>query len=130
LKSVPRYRFTVNVMNTFDPGPAGWAPAACTLPRAERPLRAAEFSTLFAASLRSLQRIDETHLRLELVGDDDLAATLAELTTRETQCCSFFGFTSTRRGDRVVLDVAVPSAHRAVLNGLARQAAAAAGLAG
>ena len=114
-------------MNPLDPGPADRAPAGCTLPPPERPLRAAEFSTLFAASLRSLQRIDETHLRLELVGDDDLAGTVADLTTRETQCCSFLAFTSTRHRDRIVLDVAVPSAHRAVLDGLARHTAAAAG---
>jgi hypothetical protein len=116
-------------MNTLDPGRAGWAPDACTLPLPERPLRAAEFTTLFATSLRSLERSDETHLRLDLVGDEQLPATVADLTARETKCCSFFTFTITELADRIVLDVAVPAAHRAVLDGLARHAADAAGLA-
>jgi hypothetical protein len=116
-------------MNTLDPGPADWAPPACTLPLPERPLRAAEFTALFASSLRSLERVDETHLRLVFVGDEELPATVAELTARETQCCSFFAFTINNLVDRVVLDVAVPTAHRAVLDGLARHAASAAGLA-
>jgi hypothetical protein len=116
-------------MNTLDPGRADWAPDACTLPQPERPLRAAEFTTLFATSLRSLERIDETHLRLILAGDETLPAAIADLTTRETQCCSFFAFTMTGLADRVVLDVAVPTAHRTALDGLARHAAIAAGLA-
>ena len=116
-------------MNTLDPGRAGWAPAACTLPLPERPLRAAEFTALFVASLRSLERVDETHLRLVLVGGAELLPTVGELTTRETECCSFFAFTITEVADRIVLDVAVPAAYRAVLDGLARHAAAAAGLA-
>lgn len=116
-------------MNTLDPGRAGWAPAACTLPQPERPLRAAEFTALFATSLRSLERVDETHLRLVLVGGAELLPTVAELTSRETECCSFFAFRITEFADRVVLDVAVPPALRAVLDGLGRHAAAAAGLA-
>jgi hypothetical protein len=96
---------------------------------AERPLRAAEFTALFAASLQSLERIDETHLRLVLVSDESLAATIADLTARETECCSFFAFTITELADRTLLDVAVPTAHRTVLDGLARHAAGAAGLA-
>lgn len=116
-------------MNTLDPGRADWAPDACTLPLPERPLRAAEFTTMFASSLRSLERIDETHLRLELVGDETLPATVADLTARETECCSFFAFTITELADRILLDVAVPAVHRTVLDGLARHAAGAAGLA-
>ena len=116
-------------MNTLGPGRAGWAPDTCTLPQPERPLRAAEFTTLFAASLRSLERIDETHLRLVLVGAEQLRATVADLTARETECCSFFRFTITELADRILLDVAVPAAHRTVLDGLARHAASAAGLA-
>lgn len=115
-------------MSTLEPGRADWAPAACTLPVPERPLRAAEFTALFASSLRTIEHIDETNLRLVLAGDDGLAARIAELTARETQCCAFFVFTVSELPDRIVLDVAVPAADRAVLDGLARHAADAAGL--
>ena len=116
-------------MTNCQPADAGWAPGSCTLPVAERPLRAAEFGSLVAASLRCLERVDATHLRLVLVGDETLAAAAAELTARETECCSFFEFTMTELSDRLVLDVSVPPAHAAVLDGLARHAADAAGLA-
>jgi hypothetical protein len=106
-----------------------WAPASCTLPMPERPLRGAEFNSLFATALQSLERIDRRHLRLLLTGDDRLLPRIAELTARESECCSFFEFTVTQAGDAVQVDVVVPDARADVLEGLARQAAAAAGLA-
>jgi hypothetical protein len=38
---------------SFDNRAPSWAPDACALSAAERPLRSAEFSTLFAGSLRA-----------------------------------------------------------------------------
>jgi hypothetical protein len=107
----------------------GFVDSACTLPVPERPLRGAEFSSLFATALQSLERIDRRHLRLLLTGGSRLLARIAELTARESECCSFFEFAVTQAGDAVQVDVVVPDAHADVLDGLARQAAAAAGLA-
>ena len=42
-------------MTTNDPV---WAPQACTLPTAKRPVRVAEFDELFATGLRGQQRLD------------------------------------------------------------------------
>jgi hypothetical protein len=104
------------------------APDACTLPVSERPLRVAEFSTLFATSLRAIERVDETRVRMELSGDDAVRAAVTDLTARESECCSFFSFTVTGAGDHIDLDVSVPPSHADVLDGLARLAAGAAGL--
>jgi hypothetical protein len=107
---------------------ANYAPDACTLPAAERPLRRAEFTALFAASLRGLRRVDRTSLRMTLAGDTD-RSTVMDLTARETACCSFFTFTVTPVDSAVLLDVSVPDAYVDVLDGLARHAARAAGMA-
>lgn len=51
LHTVPGYRLTVPGMELRQVQPSGdqgWAPPACTLPAAERPLRLAEFDALFA----------------------------------------------------------------------------------
>jgi hypothetical protein len=109
---------------TTSPDP-GWAPEACTLPAVERPLRVAEFTSLFATSLRSLERIDDTHLRTTLAAD---VGGVRDLTARETECCSFFTFTVTEAADGIQLDIAVPVRYADVLDRLARHAAIAAGL--
>jgi hypothetical protein len=44
-----------------------WVPAACTLPTAEQPLRVAEFDDLFATSVRAVDRVGPTVLRLDAV---------------------------------------------------------------
>jgi hypothetical protein len=111
-----------------NPDFESFAPAACTLPAAELPLRRAEFTTLFATSLRGLQRIDQTNLRMTLAADTD-QSTVMDLTARETECCSFFTFTVRAVDGAVLLDVSVPPAYIDVLDGLARHAASAAGLA-
>src|SRR5690242_3288291 len=95
---------------------------ACTLPAAERPMRRAEFSALFAVSLRGLQRLDQTNLRMTLAGDTD-RSTLIDLTARETECCSFFTFTVLPVDGAVLLEVSVPPTYVDVLDGLARHAA-------
>ena len=94
-----------------------WVPEACTLPTVEQPLRVAEFDALFAAHLTSVTRVDPTTLDLTLAAEAE--ATTAELTARETECCSFFRFELTPMDDdRVRLRISVPPAHSAVLDAL------------
>ena len=93
---------------------------------AEQPLRLAEFDRLFSTSLRGLERIRPTTLRLRL--DPQAEETARNLTDRETGCCSFFTFTFARSGDHVMLETSVPAAHVAVLDALASRAAASAAL--
>jgi hypothetical protein len=98
-------------MSTTD-----WAPEACTLPTAEQPFRVAEFDTLFAQHLKSLRRVDPTTLDLTLAAEAH--ATTADLTARETECCSFFHFELTPNDDHLGLRITVPSAHVAGLDAL------------
>jgi hypothetical protein len=101
---------------------------ACTLPTAARPLRLAEFDALFAGTLLRQERLDPRRLRLTLAGQQGLELTVQDLTRRETECCSFFGFTVTPThvpagaAEAVVLDVTVPAAQVAVLDGLVARA--------
>ena len=104
--------------------PPTWAPNACTLPTAERPLRLAEFDDLFA-DLTSLDRRSPVHVRMRLVGAAGLEATVRDLTAREAECCSFFTFTTSpvsTEGHEITLDIEVRAEHAAVLEALARQA--------
>ncbi|MCP3805541.1 hypothetical protein NLX83_40375 [Allokutzneria sp. A3M-2-11 16] len=96
---------------------SGWAPQACTLPTEQQPLRVAEFNALFADALLTAHRTAPTRLRLVLDGNAEDRA--AELTRRETECCSFFTFTFTRNDNHVYLDVEVPDKHADVLDALA-----------
>ncbi len=104
-----------------------WAPQACTLPTSRRPLRAAEFGGLFTDAVRGLERVAPTRLRLDLEASPQVAGRAAELAAAETQCCSFFTFTLTATGGSLVLEIAVPAPHAAVLDALADRAAVAAG---
>lgn len=99
-----------------------WVPEACTLPTAERPVRAAEFDELFATALRGQQRLAPTVLRWRL--DPAAEAAARDLAGRETGCCSFLTFSFTQAGDGVQVDVEVPPASTAVLDALAERAAA------
>jgi hypothetical protein len=103
-----------------------WAPAECTLPTEDRPLRVAEFDELFASALRGLERVAPTHLRLTLAGGAGIEEATRDLTARETACCSFFSFGLTPGADGLTLDVEVPAAHVRVLDGLAARAVEAA----
>jgi hypothetical protein len=103
-------------------------PDACTLPTAERPLRLAEFDRLVAGAVRAVEPIGETHARFELAGPPGLAATVRDLTARESECCSFFAFTvtgqpATENTETVTLDVEVPARYADVLASLAGRAA-------
>ena len=92
--------------------------SACTLPTAERPLRLAEFDTLFAEHLTGSTWIDD-RLRLELTGGDGLRDRVADLAARESECCSFFDFSLSGAGDTIVLEVGAPPERHDILAGLA-----------
>lgn len=98
---------------------AEWVPQACTLPTAERPLRAAEFDELFAASVLGSSRPDPDRLVLSLEPTGEVAGRVADLAMRETGCCSFFTFVLTAAGGALRLDISVPAGQVAVLDALA-----------
>ena len=91
---------------------------ACTLPTAERPLRLAEFEALFADHLTDVSWAGD-RLRLSLSGDAGLRDHVADLAARENACCSFFDFSLSDAADGVLLEVAVPTERREILNSLA-----------
>jgi hypothetical protein len=101
---------------------ADWAPSSCTLPTAERPLRAAEFDALFKVAARQVDRVTATHARVLLAGTEEIRVRAEELTARETECCSFFAFTLTPAGPADPsdwwLEIEVPADQVAVLDGL------------
>jgi len=101
-----------------------WAPEACRLPTAERPLRVEEFGALFADALRRVDRETDTRLRLTLRRRPGTTGRVEDLVSRETECCSFFEFRVRSLEDAIVLDVAVPRGQVEVLDGLERQARA------
>lgn len=94
-------------------------PDACTLPTVEQPLRLTEIDQMLTASVRSVQRLSPTRLRLVLDPDAAVAARMADLLVREAQCCSFFTFTMTMTSGSLTLEIAVPPAHADVLDALA-----------
>ena len=106
-------------------GGGSWAPDACTLPTSERPLRGADFDAVFAATVRDLDRVGPTRLRLDLEPSPQAAARMAELAVAETGCCSFFTFALTATGGALTLDITVPQEYAPVLAALADRAAAA-----
>lgn len=109
-----------------DPSPTWVAPDACTLPTVEQPVRVAEFDSLFAEALRSIERVNPTNARFALNGTEGTAARAQDLATWETECCSFFAFTITPTGPvSVVMDVSVPDARADVLGALVDMAEAA-----
>jgi hypothetical protein len=101
-------------------------PAACTLPTAQRPLRLAEFDTLFATAVHHVEATAPARTRLRLAGPPGLVETVRNLTAREAACCSFFTFTVTPEpaadGEALTLDITVPAAYTEVLAALTRRA--------
>jgi hypothetical protein len=101
-------------------------PDACTLPTVDRPPRLAQFDALFATAVRQVEMVGPTHARVRLVGPVGLEPTVRDLTTRETECCSFFTFTTTAEpvddGEAVTLDVQVPAQYAHVLESLIQRA--------
>ncbi len=98
-------------------------PDACTLPTAAQPLRQAEFATLCSTAVRHQERIGPGQLRLTLSRDADLASAVRDLADREKECCSFFEFAVTETDGVVTLDIEVPAAQTAVLDGVSEFAA-------
>ncbi|WP_454197239.1 hypothetical protein [Nocardia sp. Marseille-Q1738] len=93
-----------------------WAPEACTLPIAERPLRVAEFDRFFASSVRRSVRPEPT--RLELLLADGTEAAGRDLADRESSCCSFFAFGFDAGESGTLMRITVPTEHVDVLDAL------------
>jgi hypothetical protein len=86
-----------------------WTPDACTLPTEQRPLRVAEFDALFADALQGVERVMDGRVRLVLNGT--------------------VTFTFRPEGSNaVVMEVAAPVEHAAVIEAMARRAESARGL--
>ena len=98
---------------------------SCTLPTAERPLRAAEWGDLLASAATGIRRTAAQQVTVRLRPDPAVAARAGDLAVRETQCCSFFTFGLIASGGGLELTVAVPAAQTAVLDALLDQAAGA-----
>jgi hypothetical protein len=135
LHPVPRYRFTVEWTARHhaphrlieEPAMPFDVPDACALPTAEQPLRLAEFDTLFATAVRQVETVSPTHARMRMSGPAGLEATVRDLTARETECCSFFAFTTAPSpqaddGEALTLDIEVPGPYAGVLASLVQQA--------
>jgi len=99
-----------------------WAADACTLPTAERPLRAAEFDALFAERLVRVERISPTSARIELLSGNETIALAQDLTEREASCCSFFSFAVNGTDDATTIDVGVPASRADILEALVTRA--------
>lgn len=95
---------------------------ACTLPTAEQPVRLAEFDDLFATAVQGVHRTSPTSVRLQLRPEPAVAARVADLVVRETQCCSFFTFTLAATGGQLSLEATVPEQYVDVLEALAARA--------
>ncbi|GAA2624767.1 hypothetical protein SMC26_18410 [Actinomadura fulvescens] len=102
-----------------------WAPDACTLPTAERPLRTAEFDKVFTKTVTRAEFMEPARLRLSLSAGPRATGEIAALLAAETACCSFFTFTLTIAAETTSLEVTVPARRTDVLNGFAAQARAA-----
>ncbi len=94
---------------------------ACTLPTEDRPLRLAEFDTLFAETMRSVERDDDV-VRLRLAGPVGLRNRVRDLAERETTCCSFFAFVVKGVDNDLTLEISVPPERREILRALVERA--------
>lgn len=95
--------------------PDDWAPDACTLPTAERPLRVAEFDDLFTFVVRAERRGPQ---RLDLVLRSIVEGPARDLSRRESECCSFFTLEFESIGDGLLMRIGVPPQHVEVLDAL------------
>lgn len=100
------------------PDESFWVPAACTLPLAQQPVRAAEWGDLFDAAVLDIRRVTVRSARLELRPNPVVAARAADLAARETQCCSFFTFNQIARGGTLTLEIGVSTEQAATLDAL------------
>jgi hypothetical protein len=104
-----------------------WAPAACTLPTVEQPLRRAEFDALFAEDVTRVDRLSPQQVRFDLRPVPDAAARAAALAVKETGCCSFFTFDLSISDGHVSVTISADAAHAAVIEALSERATARAG---
>ena len=95
--------------------PEDWAPDACTLPTAERPLRVAEFDDLFTFVVRAERRGPQ---QLDLVLRSIVEGPARDLARRESECCSFFTFEFESIADDLLMRIGVPPQHVEVLDAL------------
>ncbi len=98
-----------------------WIPPSCTLPTAERPLRAAEFDELLGTAVQAVARPGPRRLTLRLDPTPEVAAAVAGLAVRETACCSFFTFALAAVAGRLERDVTVEPGHTDILDALAER---------
>jgi len=110
-------------MNQLQIPPGSGAPDVCALPTADRPLRLAEWDELLTTATTGVRRPDPYRATFQLHPDPSVAAQAADLTVRETQCCSFFTFDLRATGGELQLTVTVPTEHVPVLDALAGRAA-------
>lgn len=113
----------VAIQPAIPPDPITWAPTSCTLPTIEQPLREAEFDTLFAKAVTTIERPTPTTLDLTLTATAE--PTARDLTTREVSCCNFFTFTfHPAPHNTLVLRIAVPHSktYIAILNAVEARA--------
>ncbi len=101
---------------TNAPAAEDWAPASCTLPTVEQPLRLAEFDDFFRAAVRRSTRTWTTRLDLAVLPDSE--ATARDLAERETSCCAFFRFDFDHVPDGLVMRIRVPRDQIDVLDAL------------
>ena len=94
---------------------------ACTLPTVERPLRLAEFDDLFRENVVAVDR-DGLSAQLSLRGATGLRDRVVDLTSRESQCCSFFEFSVDGDDDGITLGIGVPAARAEILDALSDRA--------
>ncbi|MBB4932000.1 hypothetical protein F4561_002820 [Lipingzhangella halophila] len=85
-----------------------WIPQTCTLPAGQVPMRLDEFDALFVRWLREVARPEPLRLRLGFAGGPDTV--------------------DAAPGGLVDVSVLVPAGYEEVLDGVVRQAVAAAGL--
>jgi hypothetical protein len=97
---------------------------SCTLTPDALAGRLAEFDEAFAAGLRHAELVSPTHARWVFAADQARSAELAGLLSRESECCSFFGFGQQTAEDTVTVDVTVPAAHATTLAALTERATA------
>ena len=98
------------------------APAACTLPLADRPDRLEEWESLFRRHVLDVHRPSSTQTDLELGPDPAAAGEAADLAMREAGCCSFFDFTLHAAGNRLRLVIGVRQRYAGVLAALSDRA--------
>jgi hypothetical protein len=97
------------------------APEACSLPRADQPARVAEWDALFTDAVCAVSPIDGG-VRFVVDRTVSTPAVVADLADRESQCCSFLGFTVAVGDGTLTLDVTADPDHADVVAALAGRA--------